>query len=161
MSRQIITLGVLSLVLLAGSVSLAERYEHSNGGISIDVPDGWSVQNGDDVIAVEPPDESMVVMLWVPRGTTLKKAIAGLEDELAPYITDAEITQHGEEGEFNGMAYYEVSGSGIAENVEVEWTVTVLMAKRPVIALAVAEPDAWKNNRADAMSLIKGIKKIS
>ena len=73
MSRHLITIGVLSLVLLAGSVSLAERFEHAPGGIAIDVPDGWSVQNGNDVISVEPPDESMVVMLWVPHGETLKK----------------------------------------------------------------------------------------
>ena len=34
MSRYIATIGVLLLVLLAGSSSLAERYEHAIGGIA-------------------------------------------------------------------------------------------------------------------------------
>ncbi len=149
----------LLLLLIAGTVS-AETYRHEEGGVEMDVPSGFSVDMDGEQIAVETPDESMIILMWVPEGDTWEAALDALGDELDQFLEDVEVESEGEEGELNGMPYYELYGTGEAEGIELVWSLSLLMAKKPVIVLAFAEPEAFEANESSVTRFVRSIKKI-
>ncbi len=148
------------LFVLVSSLSSADVYSHEKGGIQIDVPENWQVDEGDEVLTLETPDGSLLLMFWVPEGDTWEQALDGLGAELDQFMDDITVEDEGEEGELNGMSFFEVSGTGSVEGIDVEWSLTLILAKKPVIALAFAESDGWQANQDAVFKLIGGIKKM-
>ncbi len=51
---------------------------------------------------------------------------------------DVECVNEGEEGELNGMPFLEMYGTGEIEGIEVEWSLSLILAQKPIIVLAFA-----------------------
>ena len=150
----------LALALLLAVIAVAgEHYQHEEGGIGFTLPDGWFAEPEEDSIVVTTPDESLALLFWVPKGNTWEEAIEGVAQELEQIIQSPTLNSEGEEGKLNGMPLYEISGEGMVEGHRVEWSLSLLMARKPVIALGFAEPEAWKANRSDYIATVKSIKK--
>jgi hypothetical protein len=75
-------------------------------------------------------------------------------------MTDVIVENDGEEGELNGMSSFEIFGTGTVEDIAVEWSLTLLLAKKPVIALAFAESDGWEANQDAVFKLIGNIQRM-
>jgi hypothetical protein len=140
--------------------SFADVYSHGEGGIQINVPNDWYVDEGDEILSLETPDSSVLILFWVPEGDTWEQALDGLGAELDQIMEDVRVENDGEEGELNGMSFFEIFGTGSVEGIDVEWSLTLLLAKKPVIALAFAESDGWEANQDAVFKLIGGIQKM-
>ncbi len=153
-------LALFAVFALIPPLASADVYNHGEGGIQIDVPGDWHVDEGDQVLSLETPDSSVLIMFWVPEGDTWEQAIDGLGAELDQIMSDISVENDGEEGELNGMSFFEIVGTGSVEGIDVEWSLTLLLSKKPVIALAFAESDGWEANQDAVFKLIGGIKKM-
>ena len=153
-------LALFVVFALIPPLSSADVYTHGEGGIQIDVPRSWHVDEGDEVLSLETPDGSVLILFWVPEGDTWEQALDGLGAELDQIMSDISVENDGEEGDLNGMSFFEIVGTGSVEGIAVEWSLTLLLAKNPVIALAFAESDGWEANQDAVFKLIGGIKKM-
>ena len=55
---------------------------------------------------------------------------------------------------------YEIAGQGTINGKPVNWSLTMIVAKKPVIAFATAEPGSWDKNESRVVKFLRGIKKL-
>ncbi|HYO91355.1 MAG TPA: hypothetical protein VEQ40_06950, partial [Pyrinomonadaceae bacterium] len=72
------------------------------------------------------------------------------------------IKPSGEPRETNvgGMQTFSQSGTGVVEGSEIQWSVDIIRAKKPVIALTFAAPGVWEKHQGEYQQFAKSIKKV-
>ncbi len=160
MSRMTLGLIIVWLFLVAVSPALAAGVRHDEAGIELDVPSGWIVSPAEQgVMMVEAPDHSLAIFFWVPQDTW-DGAVAGLNESLETIIESPFVTAQPTEGELNGMKTVELAGTGSVAGVGIEWQVTLISARKPLLALAFANPTAWQANVESADALLSSVRSI-
>ncbi len=158
MTRMMAKIGVavaIVLVLTATPLS-AEWEEYPQGGIEIDVPSEWIVTEDDEtgVLLVEVEDGSVAIVFWIPDDTW-EGAIAALDMELETIIEYPTLEGDPVEGELNDMLLHERSGLGTVGGDTVSWSLKLVGAHKPVIALAFASPSVWEASQASVEEILQ------
>ncbi len=145
----------------AASPAIADKtYTHEEGGIQFDAPDGWKSEVDGEQITVSAPDDSISIVFWVPEADTFDEALEALEEELTKMIKNVKLDGEAKTDMHNGMKHAGLSGSGQIEGANVLWSVDLLLAKKPVIALTFASPGNFEKQAEGYSKLVKSIKKI-
>jgi hypothetical protein len=153
-----LALSLLVLTTYAAAGARAETMKHEAGGIQFDVPEGWSHKADGDMIQVTNAEGSLSVLFWVAGEDNWEKALDAVATELDKVIHEAKIEEEAEEGEHNGLKTVEMSGSGKVEGTAMDWSLTLFAAKKPVIALAMAEPSAWEKDGKAIEAFVGSVK---
>jgi hypothetical protein len=160
MRRKTLGLIIVWLFLIGVSPALAASHRHEEAGIELDAPAGWivsPVEHG--VMMVEAPDHSLAIFFWVPEDTW-DGAVAGINESLETIVESPFVTVEPAEGELNGMKTVELAGTGSVAGVGIEWKITLISARKPLLALAFANPVAWQANVESADALLKSVRSI-
>ena len=144
----------------ANALAADKTFKHEEGGIQFDAPAGWKSEAEDDQITVSAPDDSISIVLWVPEADTFDAALDALDEELAKMVKNIKIDGEAKTDTHNGMRHAGLTGSGKIEGADVLWSVDLLMAKKPVIALTFASPGNFEKHAGDYSKLVKSIKKV-
>jgi hypothetical protein len=139
----------------------AKTFRHEAGGIQFDLPDGWKAEPDGEMITVSSPDDAFNMFFLVTEGDTLKEAADALDEELAKIVKNPKLSGEPTEDEHNGMPHFSQSGSGEIEGVQVELSVDILIAKKPVVILTTAAAGQYEKHVAAAAQLINSIKRMS
>jgi len=137
-----------------------KTFTHEEGGIQFDAPDGWKSEADDEQITISAPDDSISIVFWVPEADTFAAAVDALGDELDKMIKNVKLDGEAKEDTHNGMKHVSLSGSGQVEGANVLWSVDLLQAKKPVIALTFAAPGNFEKHAEGFSKLIKSIRKV-
>ena len=144
-----------------GSSSEAGQvYSHPAGGIQLTAPANWKSKNEGDSMTLSAPDDTISVVIWVPKGEDFDKAVSDLGDELEKVIKNSKTTSPGEATTHNGMQAYTASGTGEVDNEQIAWEVDMLKAKKPVIVLSFAAPAQFEKHEREYKQLLDSIKKV-
>jgi hypothetical protein len=138
-----------------------KTYHHEEGGIQFDLPDGWKAEPDGEMLTVSSPDDAFNMFFLVTEGDTLKEAAEALDEELAKIVKNPKFSGEPKEDEHNGMPHFSQSGTGEIEGVEVELSVDILLAKKPVLILTSAAAGQYEKHVAAAAKLINSIKRMS
>lgn len=144
----------------AKTAAADKTYTHEEGGIQFDAPDGWKSEAEGDQITVSAPDDSISIVFWVPEADTFDAALEALEEELEKMVKNIKLDGEAKSDTHNGMKHAGLTGSGQIEGADVLWSVDLLMAKKPVIALTFASPGNFEKQAEAYSKLVKSIKKV-
>ena len=142
-------------------------FVHDEGGIEFTAPKGWKSPNtdkdGDEVIALESPDEQLEVTFYVPDDESVEEASQGIVEDLAKYIKNAKVTQSGRESAINGLKTLTIAGTGVDadDDDKVDWVLTIIEAKKPLFVVSLATQGAYAKNDAAYQMLIQSIKPVA
>lgn len=135
-----------------------KTFRHEEGGIQFDLPAGWKAEPDGEMITVSSPDDAFNMFFLVTEGDTIKEAAAALDEELAKIVKNPKLSGEPTEDEHNGMPHFSQSGTGEIEGVQVELSVDILIASKPVIILTTAAAGQYEKHVAAAAQLIDSIK---
>ena len=158
MNRAAVGMLVLSALFLISGPVVAETFSHEEGGIEFEVPDGWQVQLDEEVLTLSTPDGTVVFSFWVPEADTWEAAVDAMFEEIQNLVEDPDIKHQGDT-ELNGMPVYEVSGTGLVNEIPTEWAFNLIIAKKPVILLVLSNPKVWEQNRPVVKKFAESIRK--
>jgi hypothetical protein len=136
-------------------------YTHKEGGIQFELPAGWKAEPNGDQMTLSTPDNALSVVLWVPAEEDFQQAVGELDKELGKTIKNVKTNGEPKETQVGGMTTYSQSGTGEVEGNEIQWSVDIIKAKKPVIALTFAAPGIWEKHQADYQKFGRSIKPIS
>jgi hypothetical protein len=139
----------------------AKTFRHEAGGIQFDLPAGWTAEPDGEMITVSSPDDAFNMFFLVTEGDTLKEAADALDDELTKIVKNPKLSGEPKEDEHNGMPHFSQSGTGEIEGVQVELSVDILLARKPVLILTTAAAGQYDKHVAAAAQLINSIKPMS
>lgn len=143
------------------SASNDNHYTHKEGGIQFELPAGWKAEPNGDQMTLSTPDNALSVVLWVPAEEDFQQAVGELDKELGKTIKNVKTNGEPKETQVGGMTTYSQSGTGEVEGNEIQWSVDIIKAKKPVIALTFAAPGIWEKHQADYQKFGRSIKPIS
>jgi len=135
-------LSIIAILVMLGTVSLAETYQHQEGGFSIWFPDNWEVSTENGTLSADAPDGDAFAILDVidnagDLDTALEVYGAVLDNYFKDFTAEGEPTQY----KLNGFTIDGISGSGTMEGET--WGVDVMLiytGKSVVICIsAIAE----------------------
>ena len=147
------------LVLIAAPMAHAVEFEDRRAGIRFDVPSWWLGEEREKGWVFATKDETLVVMLWVPRGRDLREAVNELDSELSAVIQKATTDGQPEWGELNGMETVMLSGRGRIDRTRVEWSVVIIDARKPVFLLAFGETGKYERHTDALLGFIQTIRR--
>ncbi len=137
-----------------------KTYTHEEGGIQFDAPDGWKSEVDGEQITMSAPDDSISIVFWVPEADTFDEALDALEEELTKMVKNIKLDGEAKSDTHNGMKHAGLTGSGQVEGANVLWSVDLLMAKKPVIALTFASPGNFEKHAEAYSKLVKSLRKV-
>src|ERR1051325_733880 len=162
--RFISSLVIASLILAAASLASpratavraqdSEVFSHEQAGVQFHLPKVWKAEPDGEQILVTAPDHSFSVVFWVPDEDSFEEAVKALDDELAKTIKKMKPAGKGQTNTFNGMPHYTQNGIGEVEGVEVDWSVDLLQAKKPLIVLTFAASGKTEKYAEDYKRLV-------
>ena len=155
------TLGLLIALTMLASLASAQDHvmTHKEGGIRFALPAGWTSEAEGDRLLVHSADKTVAIVFFVATEDNFEAAIDAMVGEVDKIIDNVKVTNKGKEGEHNGMPMYSISGNGTIDDKPIDWDVTLLAAKRPVIVMGFAEPASLKKNAAAYLQLVESIHK--
>jgi predicted Zn-dependent protease len=136
----------------------SETMTHAEAGVQFDVPEGWTQKADGDSIQVTNADGTLSVVFMVAAEDTWEKALDAVASELDKQIQNAKVEEEAKESEHNGMKTVEMSGSGEVSGKQIDWSLTIVAAKKPVLILAIAEPSAWEKDSPAIAQFIDSVK---
>ena len=144
----------------AASSSGDNIYKNESAGIQFEAPAGWPVKPDGEQLLIASPDDTLRMVFWVPQQQSFDSAIKDLDKELSRMIKHSKTNGKPEETEINGMPTYTVSGTGQVNNNDIEWSVDIIKAKKPVIVLSFAQPGAWDKYKQELHAFVNSFKQI-
>jgi len=142
------------------SVQEGRVFKNEDAGIQIKLPEGWKAEPKDELISISPPDASVNIMFWALGDASFDDAIDTLDKELSKIFKHVKVTSPAKEDSLNGMRTVGTSGTGDIDGVTLEWSVDVIKAKKPVIVLCFAAPEALEKHADEFVEFVKSVKKI-
>ncbi len=132
------------------------------GGIQFETPTGWQVERRDDGdVFVTTTDSGLIVIFGIVEeddiDTRVDQLKAGMTDRVKNFKSDGEPR----EVTLNGLKTIGESGSGEIEGEQVQWSIDVIMARKPVLVYSFAATSVWHQHTSEYQALIKSIKRIN
>ena len=137
-----------------------ELFSHQEGGLSFVVPKGWKFEPEGDQGVITTPDESLAIFVIVSSEDSLDATVKALDDEVGKIIQNAKVTNDARQQDVNGMPGIAIGGTGVVEGENVQWSVDILQAKKPVIFLSVANEEGNKKHFEGFKKFASSIKKL-
>jgi predicted Zn-dependent protease len=155
-------LSIIAILVMLGTVSLAETYQHQEGGFSIWFPDSWEVSTENADLSADAPDGNAFVTLNVMENVkdleaALEMYVAALDDYFQNFSADSEPTHY----ELNGFTIDSISGSGIID--ETSWDIDVNLiytGKMVVLCISAVSEDAGDFYDTIFEKIVGSLKKI-
>lgn len=141
------------------SESGANIYTHGDGGIQFEVPAGWKAEPNGDQMTLSTPDNALSVVLWVPAEENFQEAAEALDRELSKTVKNVKEDGEPKQTTVGGMTTYSQTGTGEVNGTEIQWSVDLIQAKKPVIVLTFAAPGLWEKHQADYQKFARSIKR--
>ena len=138
----------------------AKVFTYPEGGIQCEIPSTWETEVDGELLNISTPDDVLNITLWVLEEGSIEEAAEAIDEELGNVMTDIEMGEE-KEGNLNGMKVYSVSGTGKIDGTTVQWSLALIEAKKPVFALAFAEPDLWEKYQKEFGAFVKSIKRMN
>lgn len=130
--------------LMLAPAALALTVTHGDGGLSIDIPDGWTVaeETEEGVLSVNSPDEAISLAIWAEEDAdTLDAALDGIGETLGEDFNEIEFDEEVQELEINGLPVVVLQGVGTDDEGDLRVAVAVVMADQPVIFFGYGDPE--------------------
>ena len=138
----------------------AKVFTYPEGGIQCEIPSTWETEVDGELLNISTPDDVLNISIWVHEEGSIEEAAEAIGEELGKVMTDIEMGEE-KEGNLNGMKVYSVSGTGKIDGTTVQWSLALIEAKKPVFALAFAEPDLWEKYQKEFGAFVKSIKRMN
>ncbi|MBI4874486.1 MAG: hypothetical protein HY822_07625 [Acidobacteria bacterium] len=134
------------ILALAGAVpARAETYRHTEGGVSIWIPDHWNADLEDDSVSGFSEDGDAAVELVSLRGAADQDAAGRLcQARLARAVREFEETEARRETSINGLRGFRFAGQGVYRGGTRSLQVIVLKSPRQFLMFL------WSADRATA-----------
>lgn len=163
-SRMVVVLGLGGLLLSCGprpeqaptaapsplaSASLAVRtVPFAEAGIQVDVPEGWQITQEHGVTMVASPDSSVFTTFTFPSQEEFQAAASSVAEQVDRLLDQVQV--HGKENRSaHGLESVRVWGSGRKEGEAVRWSLDLVRARKPVIALTFGAEGAFGHYRRE------------
>lgn len=156
--RLVMALVALGLCAAVASSALATDVSHSDTGLTLTLPDGWSGRAG-EVVSVTDDEESAWIYFWGADYQSVDKAAEGVTDELATLLEQVKQKGKAEKGEVNGLATAQVKGSAVVQGMKVNWTAIVIKGRgdRVGILLGFSDPKTWKTHTEAFEAMLQSV----
>jgi len=146
MSVRMLAMAATLFTTMIAAPALADvTITHKQAGFSFDVPDNWERkvdEDNPDLLMVTSPESEIVIQSWVIEVDDLEDAIDGLAEGLEEYYEDVELDDETKEATINGLDRVILHGTAKVDGEPVLLGITLLIAEKPVIFLAVGSPAA-------------------
>lgn len=114
---------------------------NKDAGVQFTLPAGWHAEPDGEAILVTNEDKTFTAVLAQVGGKEVGNAEDEIDKEIAKFLAD--VHQDNEDPiklEFNGIHAFQKKGSGKIKNTDIEvyWTVNLLMSKKPVFLITYA-----------------------
>lgn len=130
-------LAAILTFMLAAPV-LADTLSHEEGGIRVDIPDGWLVEIDEHLLIVSDPAEEVSIFIFVSELQIVEHFTNALIDEVAKVITKPEVVSEAVQTESNGLFRFHAEGFGLHESDIVDWDLTFIAgARKSMILIAL------------------------
>ena len=141
----------------ASAAQDAKTYTHEAGGVTFDLPAGWTAEPDGDQLTVSPADDSVALVFWVTDEEDAAKALGA---ELAKQIQNLKFDGEPKADKHNGMDHASVTGSGQVDGKDVLFSADFLEAKKSLIVLTMGSMENLKKHAAEYSQLVKSIKRV-
>jgi hypothetical protein len=155
-------LSIIAILIMLGTVSLAETHQYQEGGFSIWFPDNWEISSENGALSADSPDANAFVILNVIENaddldTALEMYVAALDDYFQDFKADSEPSQY----ELNGFIIDSISGSGIIDGTT--WGLDVNLidtGKMVVLCISAVSEDAGDSYDPTFEKIVGSLEKI-
>lgn len=145
----------MACAALVGGASLASAeppgriFPHDEAQVRVTVPAKWELETEEDLIQVQPPDGSVVVILDVLLAKTLPRALDALDTELRRVVQRPRL-QAQKAVEIHGLQGYRVDGEATVDGVRVDLNVLVVETPsgRVLVGMAFGAHGRYERHRA-------------
>jgi hypothetical protein len=137
-----------------------KSFTHEAGGITFDLPEGWTAEPDGEQLTAAPADESVAVVFWVTDEDEFEAAAKALGAELGEKVKNIKFDGDPKAGKHNGMEHAAVSGKGQVDGREVIFSADLLQAKKPVIVLSFGSAESFKKHADEYVQLVKSVRKV-
>jgi len=135
-------------------------FKNEDAGIQMEIPAGWKAEPDGETLTITAPDSSISIVFWALGETSFDDAIKALDQELDKVLKHVKVTEPAKEDTLNGMRTVGESGTAEVDGVKLEWSLDLVKARKPVIVLAFAAPDAMEKHADQLVKFLKSIKRI-
>jgi predicted Zn-dependent protease len=148
-------------------IETPQTFVHEEGGIEFTAPKGWKTPNdgggNDEAITLNSPDEQLEITFFAPDDGDVEASAKDLVEDLGKYIKNGKVTQTKQESSINGLKTATIAGTGedADDNDKVDWTLTIIEAKKPVFVVSVATQGTYAKNDAAYQSLVQSIRPVA
>lgn len=114
---------------------------NKEAGVQFTLPAGWKAEPNEEAILVTNEDKTFTAVLAEVGHKEIGNAEAEIDKEIAKFLDD--VHQDNDDPiklDFNGIQGFQKKGSGKIKktDVEVYWTVNILVSKKPVFLITYA-----------------------
>ena len=138
----------------------ARTFTHEAGGITFDLPAGWTAEPDGDQLTVSPAGGGVGVVFWVTEEDDFDEATKALGEELGKQIKNLKFDGEPKEDTHNGMEHASVSGTGQVNGKDILFSADILAAKKPVIVLTFGSAENLQKHAEAYSKLVRSIKKV-
>lgn len=129
---------VAILALMTVVSATADTLSHEEGGIRVDIPEGWIVEIDEDLLIVSDPSEEVSIFMFVSELQIVEHFTNALIDEVAKVITKPEVVSEAVQTESNGLFRFHAEGFGLHDGDIVDWDLTFIAgARKSMILIAL------------------------
>lgn len=129
------------LPLVRSAVAADGPIANREAGVQFTLPGGWHAEPDGEVILVTNEDKTFTAVLAQVGGKEIGNAEEEIDKEIAKFLDD--VHQDNDDPiklDFNGIQGFQKKGSGKIKktDIEVYWTVNILVSKKPVFLVTYA-----------------------
>jgi hypothetical protein len=135
-------------------------FTNQEAGITFTVPTGWKAEPSGEQIQVSSPDDAVTIVLWVPDTDSFEEAAQAMGEQIDQQLNDVKQDGEGTESTVNGMPTFTLTGTGTYEGTPVHWSVDLIKAKKPFIALSMGESAKLQQHLDGYKKLVQSIKPV-
>lgn len=133
----------------ASSPLAVRTLSFADAGIQFDVPEGWQITQEHGVTMVASPDSSVFTTFTFPSQEEFQAAASSVADQVDRLLDQVQVHGKPENRNENGLESVRVSGSGRKEGEAVRWSLDLVRARKPVIALTFGAEGAFARYRQE------------
>lgn len=130
-----------SLPLVRAAVATDGPIKNKEAGVQFSLPAGWHAEPDGEAVLVTNEDKTFTAVLAQVGSKEIGNAEDEIDKEIAKFLSD--VHQDNDDPiklDFNGIQAFQKKGSGKIKNTDVEvyWTVNILMSTKPVFLITYA-----------------------
>ncbi|HXG93398.1 MAG TPA: hypothetical protein VNN73_13710 [Blastocatellia bacterium] len=135
-------------------------YMIDDTGMQFELPQGWTLEDGEGQVAIAAPDGSISVIFMVVEMEDIQAALAGLQQGIKTSMQNVTVDPE-QEAEANGMKVYFQGGTGEAEGTKLVWSASIIDAPgKPILAFTTMDPERGPAHAAESKQFLASIKPV-